>query len=149
MNNDNSISALNTLIVINNDRIAGYETASEETAEQDLKNLFGQLSLTSQKNKQALEAEVKKLGGVPAEGTKTTGKIYRVWMDAKAALTGNDRKAILNSCEYGEDVALDTYDDALEDELQDLTTEQKTMVTAQRAALQTDHDKVKFMRDAL
>jgi hypothetical protein len=32
---------LNTLIIINNDRIEGYETAAKETEEQDLKVLFG------------------------------------------------------------------------------------------------------------
>jgi len=34
---------LNTLIENNNDRIEGYETASNETEEQDLKTLFAQL----------------------------------------------------------------------------------------------------------
>lgn len=33
-------------------------------------------------------------------------------MDVKAALTGKDRKAILNSCEYGEDIAKDSYEKA-------------------------------------
>ncbi len=37
-------------------------------------------------------------------------------MDVKAAFTGKDRKAILNSCEYGEDQALDSGYVILEDE---------------------------------
>jgi hypothetical protein len=40
---------IKTLININNDRIKGYVTASIETQEQDLKNLFAQLSTTSLK----------------------------------------------------------------------------------------------------
>jgi len=33
-------------------------------------------------------------------------------MNFKAALTGKDRKAILNLCEYGEGATVDTYDKA-------------------------------------
>ena len=149
MENEKTVAVLNTLITINNDRIEGYETASKETEEQDLKTLFAQFSATSQKCKQELEAEVKKLGGEPTEGTKITGKFFRVWMDVKAALTGKDRKAILNSCEYGEDVAKDTYKKALENDLEDLNEAQQTMIKAQHTLLKADHDKVKSMRDAL
>ena len=149
MNNEKTIEVLNTLVQINNDRIEGYETASKETEEQDLKTVFAQFSATSQKCKQELEAEVKKLGGEPTEGTRTTGKFFRVWMDVKAALTGKDRKAILNSCEYGEDVAKDTYEKVLENEVENLNAEQQTMLKAQHTLLKTDHDKVKSMRDAL
>ena len=147
MENEKTIAVLNTLITINNDRIEGYETASNETEEQDLKIVFEQFSATSKKCKQELEAEVKKLGGEPAEGTKTSGKFFRVWMDVKAALTGKDRKAILNSCEYGEDQAQDTYEKALENDTENLSMEQQTMIKAQHALLGSDHDKVKSMRD--
>ena len=147
MKNEKTVAVLNTLITINNDRIEGYETASKETEEQDLKTLFAQFSATSQKCKQELDAEVKKLGGEPAEGTKTSGKFFRVWMDVKAALTGKDRKAILNSCEYGEDQAKDTYERALENDIENLSLEQQTMIKAQHTLLRADHDKVKSMRD--
>jgi uncharacterized protein (TIGR02284 family) len=149
MNNEKTIEVLNTLITINNDRIEGYETASEETDEQDLKTLFAQFSQTSQKCKQALVSEVNKLGGTASEGTRTTGKFFRVWMDVKAALTGKDRKAILDSCEYGEDAAVDTYEKALKDDLEHLNAEQQTMINTQHALIKADHDKVKSMRDSL
>ncbi len=143
MNNEAQIEVLNTLIVINNDRIEGYETASAETEESDLKKLFADLQQTSQQCKGELIGEVQKLGGMHEEGTKITGKFFRVWMDVKAALTGNDRKAILNSCEYGENVAQETYDDALRNNIEELNAEQKTMLTAQQAMLKTDHETVK------
>ena len=147
MENEKTIAVLNTLITINNDRIEGYETASKETEEQDLKTLFAQFSSTSQKCKQELTNEVSKLGGTAAEGTLTIGKFFRVWMDVKAAITGKDRKAILSSCAYGEDIAKDTYKKALENEKENLSMEQQTMITAQHTLLGADHDKVKSMRD--
>jgi uncharacterized protein (TIGR02284 family) len=149
MNNEKTIEVLNTLIEINNDRIEGYETASKETEEQDLKIFFSQLSKTSKKCKQELAIEVNKLGGTPTEETKITGKFFRVWMDVKAALTGKDRKAILNSCEYGEDVAVKTYEKALENEKDNLSFEHQTLVRGQYTWIKADHDKVKEMRDAL
>ena len=149
MESKKTIDVLNTLITINNDRIEGYETASKETEEQDLKTLFAQFSSTSQKCKQELNTEVSKLGGTPAEGTLATGKFFRVWMDVKAAITGKDRKAILNSCEFGEDVAKDTYNKALENDLENLNAEQQIMIKAQQTLLKADHDKVKSMRDTL
>ena len=140
---------LNELITINNDRIEGYQTASDETEEQDLKALFSQFIFTSQKCKSELVSEVSRLGGEIAEGTKTSGKFFRVWMDVKAALTGKDRKAILDSCEFGEDVAVDTYEKALKDDLEELTSEHQSMLRAQLSVIKADHDKIKSMRDAL
>jgi len=147
MENQKTIAVLNTLVTINNDRIEGYETASKETEEQDLKTLFAQLSSTSQKCKHELTNELSKLGGTSAEGTLTIGKFFRVWMDVKAALTGKDRKAILNSCEYGEDKAKDTYENALKNDKENLNLEQQTMIKAQHILLMADHDKIKSMLD--
>lgn len=149
MEKEKAIEVLNSLITINNDRIEGYETASKETEEFDLKALFAQFISTSKNCKQELAMEVNKLGGEEAEGTKVSGKFFRMWMDVKAALTGKDRKAILNSCEYGEDEALDTYEEALENDLEHLSAEQQTMIIAQKSLIKADHDHVKALRDAL
>lgn len=149
MEKEKAIEVLNSLITINNDRIEGYANASEATEEQDLKTLFGQFVSTSQKCRQELNSEVTKLGGEVSDDTKTSGKFFRAWMDVKAALTGNDRKAILSSCETGEDEAMETYNDVLEDELEHLSPKQKTMVIEQKSLLKDDHDQVKALRDTL
>ena len=61
-------------------------------------------------------------------------------------LTGKDRKAILSSCEYGEDVAVNTYEKALKDE--DLSPAYSGIVSTQYAKIKADHDEVRSMRDA-
>jgi uncharacterized protein (TIGR02284 family) len=91
---------------------------------------------------------VQNLGGTPEEGTRVTGKFFRAWMDVKAALTGNDRHQILNSCEFGEDKAQEAYENVLENYTADLTSEQLSMISGQKAKLRVDHDKVKQLRDA-
>lgn len=149
MDNKHAVDTLNKLVEINNDRIEGYETASKETNEQELKNLFSHLAQTSHSCNQELTREIHLMGGNPTEGTKTSGKFFRVWMDVKAALAGNDRKAILSSCEYGEDHAIETYENVLEDDLEHLSFEQQGMVRAQYLLIKADHNKVKSMRDVI
>lgn len=147
MKHDKSIDVLNSLVTINNDRIEGYETAIKETEDQDLKSLFTQFIQTSINCKNELISAVTQLAGDPDDGTRLDGEIYRVWMDFKALVTGKDRKAILKSCEYGEDVAVKTYERALKDE--DLASEYYNLVSSQYAKIKADHDKVRSLRDAL
>ncbi len=147
MDNEKNIVVLNQLVEINNDRVEGYETASKETQANDLKKLFTELQSTSRSNLQELSREVVALGGTPTESTKVTGKFFRVWMDVKAALTGNDRHTILSSCEFGEDEALKTYQDVLDNKSDTLTAGQLEMVRRQEQKIRADHDKIKALRD--
>jgi uncharacterized protein (TIGR02284 family) len=145
MKNEKTIDVLNSLITINNDRIEGYKTASEETEELDLKSLFAGFILTSEKCKKELVEEVNKLGGEAAEGTKISGKFFRVWMDVKAALTSKDRKEILNSCKFGEEQAKQTYKTVLLDDLEYLNPEYQNMIIAQKKLLKADRKNIKAL----
>jgi uncharacterized protein (TIGR02284 family) len=149
MDNAKAIEVLNSLIVINNDRIEGYKTANGETNETDLKMLFSDLAQTSIECRKELVAEVTKLGGTPEEGTRITGKFFRVWMDVKAALTGNNREAILDSCEYGEDVILETYKKVLIDDHNGRSATEQDLVNKHFTLLKSDHNKVKQLRDLI
>ncbi|HEY3369777.1 MAG TPA: PA2169 family four-helix-bundle protein [Prolixibacteraceae bacterium] len=150
MDKDEIIDGLNSLIEINNDRIEGYEKASKETDESDLKTLFTSCIRTSEKCRLELIDEVLFLGGTPAEGTKISGKFFRAWMDVKAALSGKDRKTVLDSCEYGEDVAVDTYDKVINDFGDvSLSTSSplKSLLMKQRNLIKADHDRIRSLRD--
>ena len=149
MDNTKKIDALNSLIIINNDRIEGYKTANNEAQETDLKMLFSTLVETSIECRKELVEEVTKLGGTPDEGTRITGKFFRVWMDVKAALTGNDRKMILDSCEFGEDAILDAYKKVLIEDRQEVSPKEQDMLNKHYALLKSDHDKVKNLRDLI
>jgi len=149
MENEKSIDALNTLIEINNDRVEGYETAANQTEEFDLKTLFAQLAQTSHTCRVELFEEVKAQGGTPIEGTKVSGKFFRAWMNVKAALSGNDRKVILDACEFGEDEAVKAYKKVLEGDAEKLTPIQLSIVDKQYKLIKADHDTVKALRDSL
>lgn len=149
MEYESVINVLNTLTVVNNDRIEGYETAAKETEEADLKDLFHRFVRTSETCKAELVAAVKKLGGTPDEGTRTTGNFFCVWMDVKAFLTRKDRISILNSCEYGENVAGDTYKNEIANNPHALTSREQTMLNKQADLLKADRNKVVALRDIL
>ncbi|MBP9704292.1 MAG: PA2169 family four-helix-bundle protein [Chitinophagales bacterium] len=139
---------LNDLILINNDRIEGYEKAIKNLGDGsiDLKATFNQMVDQSRGLKQDLVAEVGKLGGDVADGTTNSGKIYRAWMDVKATFTGDDRQTALNNCEFGEDAAQKAYNEALKDE--DLTDHSaRKLVSDQKDKLKRSHDIIKGLRD--
>lgn len=149
METQKTATAINDLIVINNDRYEGYKTAADEIKDSDLKAMFTEFSNQSKQ----FAAELKKF--VPASEepadkneTKNSGKLYRLWMDFRSAITGHDRKAILSSCEFGEDAAKKTYDDVMKNS-EDLPTEAMDVIRRQRTELQKGHDTVKSMRDSI
>jgi uncharacterized protein (TIGR02284 family) len=149
MDTKKSISVLNVLIEINNDRIEGYLTASKETKEGDLISLFEQFAETSHVNRVDLVTEVRKLGGTPDESTKATGKLFRLWMELKTLVTGNDLDAILGSCEFGEDAALEAYSHALQNHTDVLTLVQLALLKTQMSRIKQDQNRVKEMRGAI
>ncbi|MBC7759338.1 MAG: PA2169 family four-helix-bundle protein [Phormidesmis sp. FL-bin-119] len=148
METKESTGVLNDLILINNDRIEGYQKAKEELKEgnEDLKALFTAMIGESHTLKMALATEVSVMGEDIEEGTTNSGKIYRVWMDVKAAFSGHDRKAVLENCEFGEDAAQKAYQMALGED--DLPGHIRTMLSDQKATLRLSHDKIKALRDA-
>lgn len=139
---------LNDLIEINNDRVAGYEKAIEELSveDADLKTLFVKMIRESHRHKMALATEVQALGEDVETGTTNSGKIYRAWMDVKAVFTGQNRKTILNNCEFGEDAAQKAYKMALEEE--GLSSNLRDLIAEQKAELKTSHDEIRALRDS-
>jgi uncharacterized protein (TIGR02284 family) len=147
--NENVAEVLNDLILINNDRIEGYEKAAEETNEEDadLKTMFNNMADESRQYVADLSREVTQLGASPAEGTTNSGKLYRVWMGLKNSIV-DDRHSILASCEFGEDAAQKTYQAALEDEDIEMAPSYRDLISRQKASLKQAHDLVKKYRDA-
>ncbi|MFN2437756.1 MAG: PA2169 family four-helix-bundle protein [Chitinophagaceae bacterium] len=146
--NSKVIDLLNDLIQINNDRVVGYEKAIDELKDEDadLRTLFHQYIQESKQYTGELTQEVSRLGGEAADGTTNSGKIYRVWMDLKAVVTGHDRKTVLANCEFGEDAAQKAYDMALNSDT-DLEAPVRDILVKQKTQLKTGHDEIKRLRD--
>ena len=144
----NQTRLLNDLILINNDRVVGYQKAMEELKKEDadLKLLFQEKVNQSNKFKAELTDKVIETGYEVVTGTTNAGKIYRVWMDVKVFFGGSERKVVLDNCEDGEDAALAAYNDALTTE--GLNPEVRSLISNHLAALKISHDRIKALRDA-
>lgn len=143
------IEVLNDLIRINYDRIEGYRKAAEESKEFDITfhPFFTKKADESRKHVSALVEKVRAMGGDPEKDSSTMGKIYRAWMDVKVTFSGNDRQAMISSCEYGEDKAQKAYDDALDSDV-GMDGDTRQMLLEQKETLKKSHDEIKSMRDA-
>ena len=141
------VEVLNDLVMINNDRITGYQRAIKElkSDDDDLKSLFDQMIIESQQIKSDLAHEIQVLHGNVEQGTTQSGKIYRAWMDVKAVFTGESRHAVLANCETGEDAAQKAYKKALETER--LPGFLRDLLTRQQETLRDSHDEIRDLRN--
>lgn len=149
-NTANTIETLGDLILINNDRIEGYERALKEIEHSvndgDLIPMFLRFIDDSRRYKVELGTEIAALGSEINTGTTVPGKLHRAWMSIKEAFTGHDRHSILEECEFGEEAIKKTYDEALNDEV--LPAYIREMLMEQQAELLDAHDEIKELRDS-
>ncbi len=146
---DKHAELLNDLIRINNDRILGYEKAIAETArlDIDLSALFSEMIQESKQFREELAEHVALLNQPIATDTTLAGTVYRAWMDLKTSISGTDRKAILDSCAFGEDAWRKTYETILETD-HGLPVASKQLITRQYNTEQQSADLIKKYRDA-
>lgn len=112
--NEKLAELLNDLIKINNDRIEGYRKAAKHAdGNQDLEIMFYEKALQSEDFTNQLKFYVTSLGMETADNTTAAGKIFRTWMEFKSRFIRNDKTSILEDCEFGEEAAINAYEDAL------------------------------------
>lgn len=141
------IAALNDLIELNNDRVAGFEKAMQDIADEnaDLKELFQRYSGQSRRFSAELNTLVAAVGGDIETGNTVTGTLHRVWIDVKTLFGANDRLSILREAARGEDAIADAYNSVLSDGA--LGGEALALVKEQAVAINNAHDEIKRLRD--
>ena len=148
-NHGKTIDLLNSLVKTHNDRMKGYETASSETDEKELESTFADFALSSHQCRLELANEIIRLGGTPLESTKLSGRIFRAWMDIKAALTGRDLRYVLDSCNTLEETAARTYQKVLKNRTVILSTRQHAMIIVHNEYIKADYTRLVCMRNAM
>lgn len=139
--------ALRELMIINHDRAEGYLRAATDAKDNDLKVIFTKFANESKVFANQLKDFMGNWQLVPDdEKTKITGKLYRIWMDMKLGLSDNNRKSALSACEFGEDIALKTYDTILAD-TEDIPDDVIQVIKNQRKTMQEGHDMIRALRD--
>jgi uncharacterized protein (TIGR02284 family) len=147
MSNEKALDVLYTLIKANNYRMESYKTASKEIIETGLKTLFSEFAKTSKNCKAELATAVRKLGGTFIDETQTTGRFFQAWMNVKVGVISKDRRTIINLCEEGEVIALESYDRILRNYLGDITSEQHAIIVEQQSLIRADCVKLKSLHE--
>ncbi|AUD03337.1 ferritin-like domain-containing protein [Spirosoma pollinicola] len=145
--NKEIVDDLNDLVKINNDRIQGYEKAIDDTEDPALDDLFRHYVIQSQNFRSQLAEHIVRIDGLAvsdATSTDVTSKIHRAWIDIKSALTGKDKETVLSSVEFGENAAVEAYQDAIAKD--HIPAYMKEDLQKQLTELQAALDKVKGLQ---
>lgn len=149
MDNTKSVEALNTLLEINLARTKAYKAAYAKTEDYELQALFTRLHNNSEKCTAKLASELKLLGGTPTETADASGRFHSALMDIRAAIIGKNQRAILQQCEYGEDIVVATYRNVLQEQAQHLGRSQFRVVKTQSDSIQQSHEEIKVLRNIM
>ena len=116
MENSKTVSVLNDLLNITNDRIEGFNKVEDKVWENhsNLKSDYDQMVSESQKMKSELIDLITAKGGSPDDTTSTAGALHRAWIDVKNSFSGNKEESTLENVVFGENAAIDAYENALE-----------------------------------
>ena len=106
------ITAVNDLVLINNDLAAGYQKALDETADSALQALWKKYRDLCLQNADELKGVIRRLGGDPAANTTLAGKIYFMWLDLKTKLAGTNTVSVIDASEQSEYIAEKAYQEA-------------------------------------
>jgi len=147
MNNNDLVDVLNGLVRILNDRTHGFETAVEDNKDPQLDDQFRRMIMQSRQFRSELAEHIVRIDPTGVEDSGTTdisSKLHRAWIDIKAAVTGKDRDTVLSSVQFGENAAIEAYEEALNDE--NLPAFVKEVVQRQLTELRASRDQFVAMR---
>jgi uncharacterized protein (TIGR02284 family) len=141
------ISTLNTLIATLIDSVTGYEDSAANLDDSRLQELFRDNARERQRVVEDLRSEVRRLGGNPEDDGSFLGKTHQRFLDLKAAIAGNDEKAVINETERGEDYLKEKFETALNSGT--LSGESRAVVERAYQSVRKGHDQVSSLKHGL
>ncbi|GGG59755.1 PA2169 family four-helix-bundle protein [Epilithonimonas arachidiradicis] len=147
MNNEKTVSALNDLLNITNDRIQGFSKVEDKVWETHptLRNDYDQMVSRSQDMKNDLIRLITERGGQPDNTGSTAGAIHRAWIDVKNELSFDNDEATLENVVFGENAAIKAYQNALDSG--DLCPESSQVVLDHLHHLKASHSKFEHLEN--
>ena len=141
-----SLKVLNTLLAVNHDAQAGYETAAADARDPALARFLGEAAAQRMKFVDELAQRVRGLRGEAVKRGGIAGKVHRMIIDAKASTDDAPDHALLVECERAEDIAVRAYRDALQ--AVDVDEQTRKIIQRQYELVQLGHDQVREKRDS-
>jgi uncharacterized protein (TIGR02284 family) len=141
MNNEKTVSVLNDLLNITNDRIEGFSKVEDKVwdTHSALRNDYNQMVSQSQVMKTDLIKLINEKGGQADNTTSTAGALHRAWIDVKNTFAGDKDESTLENVVFGEKGAIDAYQDALDSG--DLCPESSRVISDQLHHLKSSYNK--------
>jgi uncharacterized protein (TIGR02284 family) len=146
-NHSKEISTLNTLIATTIDSVTGYGNSAKDIGNQRFAEIFRERANERQQVVEQLRAEVRRLGGNPEDDGSFMGKTHQRFEDMKAAITGQDQKAIINEVERGEDYLKEKFETALKGDT--LSGESRSVVERCYQSVRSGHDQMSQLKHGM
>jgi uncharacterized protein (TIGR02284 family) len=147
ISSDHDISVLNGLIKTTLDSMKGYEDAAEDAKNTEYANSFAEFARDRGAVASAMQAEVRRVGGNPEDGSSFLAAAHRTFMDLKQSLTGKDDKAIVLEVERGEDFIKGKFQAALKDDKLSASTLEVIQIGYQ--SVRAGHDRASALKHSL
>ncbi len=147
MHSDAQVTTLNTLTTTLIDSVNGYEDAATNSDNQRFQQVFREQASERRKAIEELRSEVRRMGGEPSDDGSIMGKTHQRWLDLKAAVTGRDEKAIVNSVEAGEDYLKEKFETALNAE--DITGDCRAAIERAYQSVRKGHDQMSQLKHGM
>ena len=141
--NDDAIDTLNDLIETCKDGEDGFRQCAERAPASPNRAFFETGARRCGESAAELQALVRQLGGDPEKRGSVIAAVHRGWLNIKTALTSNDEKPVIDECERGEDVAMKSYQEALEKVLPDNV---RAVVARQFLGVQENHERARQLK---
>ncbi|MCK8492800.1 MULTISPECIES: ferritin-like domain-containing protein [Spirosoma] len=131
------LDQLNRLLTRSHDAEKGYQEASENVKDTELKSLF--LTQSRQRGEFAMELdrEIRTLGGEPDGSTSFVADLHRAWINIKSTFSSDDDKATVEECKRGDHEAIDDYNSVLQET--DLVASTRELLLRQKQSIESAH----------
>jgi uncharacterized protein (TIGR02284 family) len=145
MNDNQTISTLNDLLLLSRDGTAELDASAELVENIKIKELLKAAARRCEAAATELAEKIKSLGGEPAEGESLSGSIQVAWTELKSKVAGMSETEVLDECLLREEAAKAPYEAALAAEL---PGDVKSLVEKQYAGVQKHCELVRGLRSS-
>ncbi|UOE39642.1 MULTISPECIES: ferritin-like domain-containing protein [Chryseobacterium group] len=145
--NNPTVSTLNDLLQITNDRIEGFNKVEDKVWEKypNLKSDYNNMVDQSQKMRLELKSLISERNGDADDSTTVAGGLHRTWIDVKNAFSSDNAESTLENVTFGENAAIEAYEKALDSG--ELCPESSRVVQDQLHSLKASYEKFKNLEN--
>lgn len=139
-----TISVVNHMIEVLNERILGYRKAADNVKDSQAKSVFTEYSMQAENFADELVPFTEKYTKDDL-GTRAHGDAFRFWMDIKSAVTAGGKNAMIEACKTGEDAAIRNYEEALDNK--ELDAEIRGILSKHLSEIKTAKARIDSMKE--